>query len=116
MITPINRFSNNIPIYNPKGRYCVNKIVTHEGLNYQNITGGNGTPSAEIDWKKQFVEQFNKILQWDGTSTITVPTGYSGTLFNMTSGKWGDYTVVGTTLTINPTTASTDDMLQFTSN
>ena len=37
-------------------------------------------------------------------------------LFNMTRNKWGTYSVVGTTLTINGSTAETDDMLQFTSN
>ena len=85
MINSQNRFAKNIPTYNAKARYSVNKVVTDGADFYQNITGGNGTPSSLVDWIKLpsltggGSGGFNKILQWDGTSTITVPTGYAGT-------------------------------------
>jgi len=59
---------------------------------------------------------FNKILQWDGSSTVTVPAAYSGTLWNITRNKFSTYSIVGTVLTIDGATAETDDILQFTSN
>lgn len=58
---------------------------------------------------------FNKTVIWDG-GTITVPTGYSGTLFNQSRSAMAGYSVVGTTLTVDAPDADTGDILQFTSN
>jgi hypothetical protein len=43
---------------------------------------------------------FSKTLQWDGSSTITVPVGFSGTILNYNNGELVTYTVSGTNLTI----------------
>jgi hypothetical protein len=58
---------------------------------------------------------FNKVLQWNG-STVTVNAGYAGTVFNLSRTAFVNYTVAGTTLTINGADADTGDILQFTSN
>lgn len=58
---------------------------------------------------------FNKVLQWGG-STVTVNAGYAGTVFNLSRTAFVNYTVAGTTLTINGADADTGDILQFTSN
>ncbi len=117
MIAIQNQIINNVPLHNPKGRYFVNKIVSLGGFIYQNITGANGDPTLEIDWAKQPVSttSFNKILQWDGTSTIPVPNGYSGTVYNQSTTQFCTYSVSGTILTITGN-ASGGDILQLTSN
>lgn len=63
MIASVNRFLNNISPYNPKGRYSVNMVVSDGGLNYQNVTGGNGIPSEEIDWKKLISSTSNEVQE-----------------------------------------------------
>jgi len=43
---------------------------------------------------------FSKIVVWDGTSTITVPAGFSGSILNYNNGEIVTYTIAGTNLTI----------------
>lgn len=112
-----NRFITNAPEYNSKRRYNVNNIVLFGGSKYQNITGGNGSPDLLIDWEKQPENSsgYSKILQWDGSSTISVPIGYSGTVFNQSTSQFCEYSVISSNLTIS-TNASEGDILQLTSN
>lgn len=56
---------------------------------------------------------FSKTLQWDGTSTITVPSGFTGTVFNENQTNTASYTLAGTDLTITGG-AFSGDFLQIT--
>ena len=97
------RLLNNVVAYNSKRRYNVNDIVSSGGFIYQNINGRNGLPASLVDWIKIVTSSstsFNSIVQWDGVSTITVPTGFSGTILNYNNGETVTYTVSGTDLTI----------------
>ena len=57
---------------------------------------------------------FSQTLQWDGTSTITVPTGFSGKVLNENINQFATYTVLGTALTVTGN-AYTNDYLTLTS-
>ena len=111
------RLLNNVVAYNSKRRYNVNDIVSLGGFIYQNINGGNGLPSSLVDWIKIVISSstsFNSIVQWDG-NTITVPTGYAGTVFNQSTSQFCPYTLVGVVLTITAN-ATAQDILIITSN
>ena len=56
----------------------------------------------------------NKTILWDGNS-ITVPTGYAGTVFNQSTSQFCPYTLVGVVLTITAN-ATAQDILIITSN
>ena len=57
---------------------------------------------------------FAKVVQWDG-NTITVTTGYAGTVFNQSTSQFCTYTMSGAILTITAN-ATAQDILIITSN
>jgi hypothetical protein len=118
MIANQNRIVSNIPDWNEKQRYSVNKVVKHLGNYWQNISGINTEPTEDGNWinvSPTSSVSFNRILQWDGSSAIIVSSGYSGTVYNQSNSLFCTYSVVGTSLTIL-SNASADDILQLTSN
>lgn len=42
--------TNTNNIWDSKKRYKVNSVVTHSGIEYLNVTGGNSLPTLAIDW------------------------------------------------------------------
>ena len=109
---------NDVKEWSEKRRYKIGQLVSFSGATYQNATGMNSNPTDNTDWIRQTsgLAGFNTIIQWNGTDTVTVPLGYSGTLWNMSRSNFSTYSVVGTDLTITGGTAEAGDIIQFTSN
>ena len=58
---------------------------------------------------------FSKPIIWNG-GVITVPTGYTGSVLNLSRQSLASYNLVGGNLTINPADADNGDILLLTSN
>ena len=77
------------------------QLYQYDGFSWIEIGGSNSA-------------NFNTIITYTG-ATITVPSGYSGVVYNMSNSLFCTYTVVGTTLTIG-SNAENGDILNFTNN
>ena len=66
------------------------------------------------NFNELYAGSLNKTILWDG-NTITVPTGYAGTVFNQSTSQFCPYTLVGVVLTITAN-ATAQDILIITSN
>ena len=100
-----------------------NRLVQLQYTPYKSATGieeapidGNTYGRKDAAWEiiTGVSGNFSKTLQWDGTSTITVPTGFSGKVLNENINQFATYTVLGTALTVTGN-AYTNDYLTLTS-
>ena len=114
-----DKLLNNVPDYNSKKRYFVNQIVLKDGIQYQNITGGNGDPASLIDWVSLTVSGGGGSTWYESYFAYTggiksVPSGFKGTVRNLDNPQAQvTNSVLGTSLTVTAGASSGDSLLVF---
>ena len=100
----------NLSLFNNGTEVTFSGLINYlEQLKNLGFTGNFNTPQAGGSQSS-----FNKILSYDGND-ITVPTGFTGTIFNLSNNLYLEYTVTGTDLTITSGAEISDNLL-LTSN
>lgn len=85
---------NSALFWDSKRRYRVNAVVTHNGFNWQNLTGNNTEPGIGTDWQQtSFNESLTAMESKDfllaaSTASFEIPAGKTAKLAFVNQSAW----------------------------